>query len=144
MKDDQHRGTGFFLDREHIRQNIDDIVISWTPAWPPPLISKTTAKAIYIDPREGREGSDIIRNMIIKRHLVHAKVVSWRVGGVVGGHKLLGKVQPRVLSDLNGTILLRNTCALIKAKVNEKEIEFESLVLAIRINTSTNIAYWAN
>ena len=28
MKDDQHRGTGFFLDREHIRQNIDDIVIS--------------------------------------------------------------------------------------------------------------------
>merc|ERR1712002_764154 len=27
------------------------------------------------------------------------------IGGIVGGHELLGKVQPRVLSDLNGSIV---------------------------------------
>jgi len=37
--------------------------------------------------------------------LVHAEVVSWWIGGVVRSHKLLGKLQPGVLSDLNGTIV---------------------------------------
>ena len=38
---------------------------------------------------------------------MHAKVVSGGIGGVVGGHELLGKLQAGLLGDLDGSILFR-------------------------------------
>ena len=54
MKDDQHRGTGFFLDREHIRQNIDDIVIINPRFTPAPNLKNDRESHLYRSERGER------------------------------------------------------------------------------------------
>merc|ERR1712002_1429361 len=52
------------------------------------------------------------------------------IGGVVGGHELLGEVQPRVLSDLNGSVvgeLVESTAGLIFGDI-PKLLESDELI----------------